>query len=474
MKFIGRKREMEKLESEYSRDSSFVVIYGRRRVGKTTLIKEFLKDKTAFYFLATEEIESQSMKRLAGVVARTTKNRLLQNATFTDWLDLFQVIADYEPEKKKVFVIDEFPYLVKINSAFPSILQNAWDEVLKDKNVMLILSGSLIGMMQKHALSYDSPLYGRRTSQMRLAPLLFTDIYAVQSLSFTESVEQYAVTGGVPKYLEFFEDGRELTEQIKDAVLSKNGFLYEEPFFLLKSESMTAVNYFSIIKAIADGNHKIGKIAGVLGIESSKLTPYLSTLSDLGFVEKRTPVTEKNPEKSRKGLYFIADNFIRFWFKYVYPYKGELELDNMQIVLEEMKKDFETKFVAFAYEDICKDIFANLCKRGVIDFVPSRIGAYWLNDYTGDTEIDVMAVDNQNKRIFAGECKYHRNPVDASVYYALKEKVLDAGEIRKSYPVYDVIYGVFSKSGFTQRMLDAARETSNLVLVNEDNVIDVH
>ena len=474
MKFIGRKREMEKLESEYSRDSSFVVIYGRRRVGKTTLIKEFLKNKTAFYFLATEEIESQSMKRLAGVVARTTKNRLLQNATFTDWLDLFQVIADYEPEKKKVFVIDEFPYLVKTNSAFPSILQNAWDEILKDNNLMLILSGSLIGMMQKHALSYDSPLYGRRTSQMRLAPLSFTDIYAVQNLSFTESVEQYAVTGGVPKYLEFFEDGRELTEQIKDAVLSKNGFLYEEPFFLLKSESMTAVNYFSIIKAIADGNHKIGKIAGVLGIESSKLTPYLSTLSDLGFVEKRTPVTEKNPEKSRKGLYFIADNFIRFWFKYVYPYKGELELDNMQIVLEEMKKDFETKFVAFAYEDICKDIFANLCKRGVVDFVPSRIGAYWLNDYTGDTEIDVMAVDNQNKRIFAGECKYHRNPVDAPVYYALKEKVLNAGEIRKSYPGYDVIYGIFSKSGFTQRMLDAARETSNLVLVNEDNVIDVH
>ncbi len=181
MKFIGRKREMEKLESEYSRDSSFVVIYGRRRVGKTTLIKEFLKNKTAFYFLATEEIESQSMKRLAGVVARTTKNRLLQNATFTDWLDLFQVIADYEPEKKKVLVIDEFPYLVKTNSAFPSILQNAWDEILKDNNLMLILSGSLIGMMQKHALSYDSPLYGRRTSQIRLASLSFTDIYAVQN-----------------------------------------------------------------------------------------------------------------------------------------------------------------------------------------------------------------------------------------------------------------------------------------------------
>ena len=255
MKFIGRQTELAKLNTEYSRDSSFVVIYGRRRVGKTTLIKEFLKKKTAFYFLATEELESQSMKRLAGVVARTTKNSLLQKATFTDWLDLFQIIADYKPEEKKVLVIDEFPYLVKTNPAFPSVLQNAWDEILKDSNVMLILSGSLIGMMQKHALSYDSPLYGRRTAQMRLAPLPFTDIYAVQEQPFDKAVEQYAVTGGVPKYLEFFEDNRELEEQLKDAVLSKSGFLYEEPNFLLKSESMTAVNYFSHIKSDANGNH---------------------------------------------------------------------------------------------------------------------------------------------------------------------------------------------------------------------------
>ena len=300
MKFIGRKAELAKLNTEYERDGGFVVIYGRRRVGKTTLIKEFLKQKTAFYCLATEELEAQSMKRLAGVVARTTKNSYLQKAAFTDWLDLFQVIADYKPEEKKVLVIDEFPYLVKTNPAFPSILQNAWDEILKGSNMMLILSGSLIGMMQKHALSYDSPLYGRRTAQMRLAPLPFTDIYAVQKMPFEQAVEQYAVTGGVPKYLEFFEDDRGLEEQLKDAVLSKSGFLYEEPNFLLKSESVTAVNYFSIIKAIADGNHKLGKIAGALGQETSALTPYLSTLADLGFIEKKTPVTEKNPEKSRK------------------------------------------------------------------------------------------------------------------------------------------------------------------------------
>ena len=471
MRFIGRKNELHTLNTEYNRNSSFVVIYGRRRVGKTALIKEFLKNKSAFYYLATEELESQSMKRLANVIARTTKNTLLQKIEFTDWLDLFQLIADYKPEEKKVLVIDEFLYLVRTNSAFPSILQNAWDEFLKDSNVMLILSGSLIGMMQKHALSYDSPLYGRRTAQMRLTPLSFTSIYETQNLPFEQAVEQFALTGGVPKYLEFFEDGRPLEEQLKDAVFSKNGFLYEEPNFLLKSESLTAVNYFSIIKTIADGNHKLGKIASALGQESSSLTPYLSTLSDLGFIEKRTPITEKNPEKSRKGLYFIADNFLRFWFCYVYPYKGELELDNMQIVLDEIHKDFKEKFVAFAYEDICKDIFAKLCSNNAISFVPSRIGSYWLNDYDGDTEIDVMSVDHQNKQVFAGECKYHTKPVDASVYFALKEKVDNAAEIRKSFPKYNIIYGLFSKSGFTKRMLDIAKENPNILLIHEDHLL---
>lgn len=471
MNFIGRGTELEVLNREYAKESSFVVIYGRRRVGKTTLIKEFCKAKTAFYYLATEELESQSMKRFAGVIGRATKNPLVSKASFNDWMDLFQLVAEYRPGEKKVLVIDEFPYLVKTNPAFPSILQNAWDEILKDQNVMLILSGSLISMMQKHALSYESPLYGRRTAQMRLAPLPFTDVYSAQNLSFTEAAEQYAVTGGVPKYLEFFLDSEGLIAQLKSAVFSRNGFLYEEPNFLLKSEAMTAVNYFSIIKAIADGNHKLGRIATALEQESSALTPYLATLIDLGFVEKQTPVTEKNPEKSRKGRYFISDNFVRFWFRYVYPYKGELELDNVQIALDELEKDFTEKFVAFAYEDMCKDIFAKLCSSGAIQFTPSRIGSYWLNDFDNDTQIDVMAVDHQHKLVFAGECKYHVKPVDAAVYFELKEKVANSSEIQKSFPSYDIVYGIFSKSGFTQRMLDIADGNDSIKLINEAYVI---
>jgi len=471
MKFLGREKEILVLEKEYARDGGFVVIYGRRRIGKTTLIKQFIKSKTAFYFLATKEVESQSMKRFAGVIARTTGNSVLQKAAFSDWLDLFQAVADYKPNEKKVLVIDEFPYLVKVNDSFPSILQNAWDEILKDSNVMLILCGSLISMMKKHALSYESPLYGRRTAQMRIAPLPFTTVYENQKLSFEEAAEQYSITGGVPKYMEFFSDGQPLYEQIKENVLSKNGFLYEEPNFLLTDEVQVPTNYFSIIKVIADGNHKLGTIAGILGLETSALTPYLKTLSELGFTEKQVPVTEKNAEKTRKGLYFISDNFLRFWFRYVYPYKGELELDNTQISLDELDKDFKEKFVAFAYEDICKEIFARLCSDKAIDFTPSKIGSYWLNDKSGNTQIDVMAVDTVNKRLFAGECKYHNQPIDADVYFELVKKVDNSSEIKSAFKGYTVIYGVFSKSGFTSRMTDISNSNPNLFLINETSIV---
>ena len=471
MNFLGREKEILDLEKEYARDGGFVVIYGRRRIGKTTLIKQFIKSKTAFYFLATKEVESQSMKRFAGVIARTTGNSVMQKAAFSDWLDLFQAVADYKPNEKKVLVIDEFPYLVKVNDSFPSILQNAWDEILKDSNVMLILCGSLISMMKKHALSYESPLYGRRTAQMRIAPLPFTTVYENQKLSFEEAAEQYSITGGVPKYMEFFSDVQPLYEQIKENVLSKNGFLYEEPNFLLTDEVQVPTNYFSIIKVIADGNHKLGTIAGILGLETSALTPYLKTLSELGFIEKQVPVTEKNAEKTRKGLYFISDNFLRFWFRYVYPYKGELEIDNMQISLDELDKDFKEKFVAFAYKDICKEIFARLCSDKAIEFTPSKIGSYWLNDKSGNTQIDVMAVDTVNKRLFAGECKYHNQPVDADVYFELVKKVDNSAEIKSAFKGYTVIYGVFSKSGFTSRMTDISNSNPNLFLINETSIV---
>ena len=254
-------------------------------------------------------------------------------------------------------------------------------------------------------------------------------------------------------------------------VLSKNGFLYEEPDFLLNEEVQTPINYFSVLKAISDGNHKLSKIGMTMAQDTSAITPYLKTLIDLGFVTKNVPITEKNPERSRKGLYYVSDNFIRFWFRYVYPFKGELELDNQQIVLDEMGKDFKQKFVAFAYESICRNIFAELCRKGQIDFAPSRIGSYWCNDNEGDTEIDVAAVDNQHKRLFLGECKYHAKPVDVAVYSALQEKG-QSKELTAAFKGYEIVYGLFSKSGFTDRLVEMAAENPNLILIQEDTVYE--
>ena len=264
-------------KTDYGQQEAIAVFGADPRV-YTTTVKEFIKDKPAVYFLATEEVEAQSMKRMAGVIARATGNALLGNVTFSDWADLFRAVAAYQPDQKKVIVLDEFPYMVKTNPAFPSILQNIWDEFLQDSNIMLILSGSLIGMMKKHALSYDSPLYGRRSAQIRLMPLPFTAVYAAQSLPFDQAVQQYALTGGVPKYLEFFTEQEPLIDQIRSIVLSKNGFLYEEPNFLLRDEVQTPINYFSIIRVIADGNHKLSKICGVLEQESPDLTQLVALL----------------------------------------------------------------------------------------------------------------------------------------------------------------------------------------------------
>lgn len=471
MKFIGRNIELAALQQQFNLDSSFVVIYGRRRVGKTTLIKEFIKDKTAFYFLATQETEADSRKRLAGVIARRTGNQLLQNVTFSEWSDLFQVIADYRPDEKKVLVIDEFPYLVKTNSAFPSILQSIWDEQLKDANIMLILCGSLISMMKKHALSYDSPLYGRRTAQIRLMALDFPEVYKAQNLTFEEAVTRFSVTGGVPKYIELFQDNNDFFGQLDSVAFSKTGFLYEEPQFLLNEEVHSPVNYFSILKTIADGNHKPSKIGAILGMDSSTLSPYFTSLIEMGFLRKDVPVTENNPEKSRKGLYYISDSFMRFWFRYVYPFKGELELDNPRPVWDEIEKDFHSRFVAAAYESVCRSIFAQLCRSGELDFIPSRIGSYWRNDEHEDTEIDVAAVDTKNKRVFLGECKFQKDPVDYSVYRILKGKVMGNSELHSAFPNYDIQFGLFSKSGFAEDLLEKNQVDPNLLLIQENHIL---
>ncbi|WDV48173.1 ATP-binding protein [Clostridiaceae bacterium M8S5] len=453
--FIGRKSELEKLNNEYNRQSSFVVMYGRRRVGKTTLIKEFIKDKKALYFLATSELEVKNRNRFLSSVSEFTNMSYLKNSSFDNWYDIFDIIAKYEPNEKKVIVIDEFQYLVGSNPSFTSIFQRIWDDILKDNNIMVILCGSYISMMKNQVLDYSSPLYGRRTSQINLKPLKFNEIRSgFSQLSFEELVNLYAVTGGVPKYLEFFDNNSGFFTNIENEILDRNGFLYEEPTFLLEKEVRETMTYFSIIQTIADGKHKISKIASSLEVPTTKLTPYIKTLMNLSLIEKRVPVTEKNPEKSKKGLYYIADNFIEFWFKFVYPYKSELEMGNKQYVLNKIKEHLVDNHVSFVYEKVCRQQLMD--KANNYNILISKIGSYW----DSKVEIDVVAIDNENNKLILGECKYNNKQMQDSVFYNLVKK----SKSIKGYDEYKRIYCLFSISGFDDRVEELSEDRDDIIL----------
>lgn len=459
-KFVNRKKELDALLKEYKREAaSFVVIYGRRRVGKTALINEFCRDKRKLFFLATEESDVENRNSFKNAAADFFDNQLLKEASLESWEPVFDVIAESCSHKleRLILVLDEFQYLGKANPAFPSILMGIWERKLKDKNIMLILSGSLIHMMTSQVLSYDSPLYGRRTAQMRIQQIAF-EHYAefMPELPEEELILRYAVTGGVPKYIELFQNEDDIYQAIRNNVMSRSAFLYAEPEFLLQKEVSEIGSYFSILKTIAAGNHKLGKIAGVLNVKQTSLMKYLKVLMELDVIEREVPVTEENPEKSKKGLYFIKDNFIKFWFRFIYPYKGMLEADQDEFVLQKIQNHFIDNHVSYIYENICRQKMWQLIDKG---FSFNRVGRWWGNQ---DVEIDIVAYDSMGNDIVFGECKFSKKQKGMEVLRSLKEKscaVSWKNHERKAYFV------IFSKAGFTKELMDYAAASNNVFLV---------
>ncbi|WP_455137014.1 ATP-binding protein [Thermophilibacter sp.] len=465
--FIGRAAELSVLEEEWRRGNAFVVLYGRRRVGKTALIKRFIQDKDALYFLASKESEELNLQRLAHDAAAFTGNELLAHAHVDDWRTLFKAIADARAGRHYVLVIDEFPYLISANRAMPSIMQYVWDEVLAGTGVTLILCGSSVSMMRDEVLSHESPLYGRRTSQMRLKPLSFAEVEAAfPEASFESLMDVYTVAGGVPKYLEFFSPGEDIGESLRRNVLSTTGFLYEEPEFLLSEETRGTSTNLSLLRAVAQGNRKVSEMANFLRRRTSDLTSYLSALTSLGFLERRTPFNEKYPERSKNGLYHVSDEFMLFWLTYVQPFQGELEMGNMRPSLEAMDRTFRSSLVAREFERISAQTLALLCAAGDIDFVPSRIGGYW--DRSGRVELDVCAVDNVGGRNFLGECKYYeRRPVGEAELENLLNKAKAVPNPFDAQP----LLGLFSHTGFTVKAVGRAADLGNVVLIDKNRVM---
>ena len=466
--FIDRVSEMETLEAEYAgKESSFVIIYGRRRVGKTALINAFLRlhPGTNLYYLATQEPEPQNRAAFRNQVADLTGNELLKSAD-VDWLTLFRIFAEYPTPERKILVLDEFQYLGASDPAFPSIVQKAWDTALKDADIMLILCGSLITLMKQQTLDYSSPLYGRRTAQIRLRQIRFP-YYGefFPSLSEEELIPFYAVTGGVPKYAEIFENSGNIYEAIRKKILNPQSFLYEEPYFLLQNEVSEIGSYFSVMRAIAMGNHKLSEISACLGVKQTGLSKYLKVLTDLDLIERETPVTEQNPEKSKMGLYRICDNFIAFWFRFVYPYRAFLERGETDYVTEQIQKMFIQNYVSFVYEEICREKMWQFAAQKVWDFRFDRLGRYW-GPLCG--EVDLLAIDTPGKNMIIGECKYSDNPKGADVLTVLEEK---AEKLKSAAACEKVQYIIFSKSGFSPNLIQEAKKRPDLTLAEGLHVL---
>lgn len=459
--FIDREQEMETLQNEYNRKgSSLVILYGRRRVGKTTLISEFIKNKNALFFLASEESEAQNRMEFKNKVAEFINSDLLRESSVSNWDTIFKTIMNTEFKSKPIIVIDEFQYLGKANPAFPSVFQRIWEEILKDKSVMVILCGSLISMMVSQTLSYNSPLYGRRTAQIRLNQIPFRYYHEFfPEKSEKDLIEMYSVTGGVPKYIQSFADSKDIYSAIQKGVLNKSSYLYDEPHFLLQQEVNEIGSYFSIIKAIAAGNSKLSAIASILEIKATSLTKYLKTLIDLDVLEREVPITEENPEKSKKGLYKIKDYYIRFWFAFIYPNLSFIESGNTTIVMNKIKKSFISNQVSFVYEDICREKMWEMNAEDKWPFHFTKIGRYW----DSQTEIDIAAIDSDGNNLILGECKYWKEQVGINILNELEQKAMQVGWKKSERKVW---YVLFSANGFTPELEQLAKTRKDIVLAD--------
>ncbi|NOZ90354.1 MAG: ATP-binding protein [Epsilonproteobacteria bacterium] len=447
--FVNRQKELQLLNMEYqNQDFRFTIIYGRRRVGKTTLLKEYISSKSYIYFLVTLEALPIILQRFQRLVADFLKDELLRGIELKSFEQIFEYLAKQNLSKKVIVVIDEFQYLGKLDKSIPSQFQYIVDEILKNRNIHLVLCGSIISMMYAQTLSYNSPLYGRRTSSIKLNALTFeylSDFFPTKNE--IELIELYAVLYGVPKYLELFRDSGTIFEAIERNILDKRAFLYEEPRFILQNEVNEPMTYFSILETIANGEHKLGNIAGKLNKNVQNITSFISKLIELEIIYKEVPITEKYPNKSKRGLYFIKDNFFRFWFSYVLPYKSQLELGHSSYAMAKIKENF-SGFVAKVYEDLAIEYTLK-------NYPILKAGRWW----SRDTEIDVVGVGEDF--ILVGECKYSNKRVGIDILEQLETK---SKRIESNLSIK--YYLLFSKSGFTKELLELQKKRDDIVLID--------
>lgn len=459
--FYCREEELRRMNSRYQKGRfECIVIYGRRRVGKTALINEFCKGKPVVYFSALNASSQENLEALSKAIYTCQNPDSVNAPTYQNYADALDAVTAMAAGDRLVFVIDEYPYLAKAEKSISSRLQHIIDHQWQDSRLYLILCGSSMSFMEYQVLGYESPLYGRRTAQFKIQALTYREITVFHpELETVDQALLYGVTGGIPHYINKLDVEKNLDEALLENLFNTSGYLFEEPENLLKQELREPAIYNSVISAIADGASRSNEISTKVGLESGVCVKYLKVLLELGILKKETPIAEKT---GRKTVYVIDDTFFRFWYRFVPRNMSAISAGRMRLVYEQAVKRFYPDYMGLVFEKMCREYLLRYAEK--LPILLSGVGQWWGTDpkTRKEVQIDIVGTPVEGNEYLIGSCKYRNEKIGTEELELLRRYAAvfrgDAG----------FHYYIFSKSGFTSALTEAEKRGEVTLLTLED------
>lgn len=463
-KFYCRENELRKLNKRYANDEfECIVIYGRRRVGKTALINEFCKDKPTIFFSALNTTGQENLESLSKAIMNYERPDEIGGPIFKNYDEALGEITRLSKKERVVFVIDEYPYLAKAKPVISAMFQHIIDHKWSESKLFFILCGSSMSFMENQVLGQESPLYGRRTGQFKIEPLNYRETAQFHpKLKVLDNAFIYGITGGVPHYINKLGVKHDIDEALLTNLFDRSSYLYEEPSNLLKQELREPAIYNAIIKAIAEGASRMNEIVTKIGETSSTCTNYVKTLIELGIVKKETPITEK---AGKKTIYLLSDNFFRFWYRFVPANIGAIDSGRIDRIYQKAIKDNLSDYMGITFEKMCQDYLIYYAKD--LPIIINEIGQWWGTDSKSkkQVQIDIVASSVETKEYIIGSCKFKNEKIGMDELELLKSYSNVFGKGDKYY------YYIFSKGGFTEGLVNEAQK-GNVVLIKLDDMYE--
>ena len=459
--FHCRENELYDLNRRYKKGNfECIVVYGRRRVGKTALINEFCKDKPTIFLSALNASSQENLEALSKAIYEKSCPGAESAPVYASFDAAFAEVTRMAKEERLVFVIDEYPYLAKADKSISSRLQHIIDHIWKESQLFLILCGSSMSFMEYQVLGYESPLYGRRTGQFKIKALDYKEMTAFNpELDEEQQSLVYGITGGVPHYINKLEVENDIDEALKNNLFNTSSYLFEEPENLLKQELREPTVYNSIITAIAGGASRSNEISTKMSMESAVCAKYLKVLLELGIIKKETPITEKS---GKKTIYVIGDNFFRFWYRFVPRNTSAISAGKIERIYDTLIKQHFSDYMGLVFEQMCREYLLRYAED--LPIILSDVGQWWGTDAKEkkEVQIDIVGTPVEGKEYIIGSCKYRNETIGVDELELLKHYATVFGKGKKYH------YYFFSKGGFTQGLQELAVKGEVKLLTLED------